>query len=670
MVKDLLPGDPVAVGPYKLLGRLGRGGMGQVYLGRSPGGRRVAVKVIRPEYAEEPGFRARFTREVAAARGVSGMFTALVVDADTDSDDPWLATAYVAGPSLAEAVEDGGPLPVRTLFGLAAGLAEALEAIHAAGVVHRDLKPSNVLLAVDGPRVIDFGISRAREAASLTTTGMIVGSPGFLSPEQAEGTVVGPSTDIFSLGGVLTYAATGEGPFGTGPTSALLYRVVNREPELSAVPAEIRPLIERCLAKDPAARPAPAELLAELEETGVDVGVATPEWLPASVAGTFGRYVPTVESPETPADGARPPVSGEPVSGEPVSDEPAAGAPVSDEPASDGSAPEAPAAETPVSETPVSKAPPAEVPTSEPSPGSVAKPWEPSEPSASGELSTVGLAAVPVAHRTTGGGAAAGNGGVGSGPHSVAGKPPAAGNGRPARPSRSRRRLIVAAAAAVVVLAGLGAGLGLSGGSKPGKPIGGPTPSIDVSASSPAATSTPTHRASVAAVASHKPAKPKSAKSPKATASHHATAPATPGTTPGQNQAGAPTQGAPTTSAPATTASSSPAPKPTPTHTTPPSQGVSSVSGASYYPCSDEGSIGSTPGGSAVSFSFGNDSGADITVINLEPGGSAGPSATVSPGGGSYSPSTLTDQYWLIRNAAGDCLGIYDITGSGGVIVS
>jgi eukaryotic-like serine/threonine-protein kinase len=637
VVKDLLPGDPVAVGPYKLLARLGRGGMGQVYLGRSPGGRRVAVKVIRPEYAEEPGFRARFTREVAAARGVSGMFTALVVDADTDSDDPWLATAYVAGPSLAEAVEDGGPLPVRTLFGLAAGLAEALEAIHAAGVVHRDLKPSNVLLAVDGPRVIDFGISRAREAASLTTTGMIVGSPGFLSPEQAEGTVVGPPTDIFSLGGVLTYAATGEGPFGTGPTSALLYRVVNREPELSAVPAEIRPLIERCLAKNPAARPTPAELLAELEESGVDVGVATPEWLPASVAGTFGRYVPTIESPETPADGAKPPVFDEPVFDEPVFDEP-----VRDEPVSDELAPAEPAA------------PAAKAPVVEPSPGSAA---ERDESSASGELSTVGLAAVPVAARTTGGAPARGG--------SLT-----AGNGSLAPPSRPRRRrLIVAAAVAVVVLAGLGAGFGLSGGSGPGKPIGRPTPSIEVSAISPAATSTPTRRASVAAVASHKPAKAKSTKSPKPGATHHTTAPATPGTTPAQNQGGAPTQGAPTTSAPATTAPSSPTPKPTPTHTTSPSQQVSGYSGVTVYPCSDEGGIGSTPGGSGVSFSFTNSSAADVSVIELEPGGGGGPSATVSPGG-SASPGVLTDQVWLVQSATGGCLGIYGITGNGEVSVS
>jgi hypothetical protein len=295
-----MPGDPATVGPYRLVGRLGQGGMGQVYLARSPGGRLVAVKVIRPELAGEPGFRTRFAREVAAARNVSGMFTALVVDADTDGPVPWLATAYVAGPSLAEAVEEQGPLPPSSILALAAGLAEGLQAIHAVGVVHRDLKPSNVLLADDGPRVIDFGISRAREASMLTQTGTVMGSPGYLSPEQAEGYVVGPPSDIFSLGGVLTYAATGEGPFGTGPTPALMYRVVNRTAELSMVPAVVRPLVERCLAKDPANRPTPAELLTELDQLGAGVGVLTPSWLPLVVTETLARYVPTAQTPATP----------------------------------------------------------------------------------------------------------------------------------------------------------------------------------------------------------------------------------------------------------------------------------------------------------------------------------------------------------------------------------
>jgi eukaryotic-like serine/threonine-protein kinase len=285
MVGELQPGDPPSAGQYHLLGRLGTGGMGHVYLGQSPGGRLVAVKVIRPEWAGYPGFRTRFAREVAAARNVGGLFTALVVDADTEGPMPWLATAYVAGPSLAQAVDEQGPLPVSSVLALAAGLAEGLDAIHAAGVVHRDLKPSNVLLAHDGPRVIDFGISQAAEATALTEPGMVMGSPGFMSPEQADGKTIGPASDIFSLGAVLTYAATGEGPFGAGSTPALLYRVIYNQPDIFRVPAQIRSLVGRCLAKNPTERPTARDLLAEL---------GTPQfasdWLPASVAEAQNRY--------------------------------------------------------------------------------------------------------------------------------------------------------------------------------------------------------------------------------------------------------------------------------------------------------------------------------------------------------------------------------------------
>ena len=260
---ELQPGDPRRIGPYWLEGRLGAGGMGRVYLGRSPGGRHVAVKAIRAELAESPDFRTRFAREVSAARRVSGIFTAPVVDADLDGPVPWLATSYVAGPSLATAVATGGPLSADSVLALAAGLAEGLSAIHAAGVVHRDLKPSNVIVADDGPRVLDFGISLSAEASALTQTGMVVGSPGFMSPEQADGHDVGPSSDIFSLGAVLAFAATGQGPFGTGSTAALVYRVVHSEPDTDVLPDEIRPLIERCLAKDPQHRPTAAQVLAE-----------------------------------------------------------------------------------------------------------------------------------------------------------------------------------------------------------------------------------------------------------------------------------------------------------------------------------------------------------------------------------------------------------------------
>jgi hypothetical protein len=264
VVGVLEPSDPRLIGPYQLVGRLGAGGMGRVFLGVSAAGRPVAVKIIHAGLAADPEFRGRFSVEVAAARKVSGLFTALVVDADVDAQVPWLATAYVSGPSLSEAVRERGPLAVAPLLALAAGLAKSLTAIHAAGVVHGDLKPSNVLLALDGPRVIDFGISQAAEAAPLARAGLVVGTPSFMSPEQAAGQAVGPRSDVFSLGTVLAFAATGRKPFGTGPAVAVLERVVGGAPDLDGVPAEVRPLIERCLVKEPAGRPAAAGLLAEV----------------------------------------------------------------------------------------------------------------------------------------------------------------------------------------------------------------------------------------------------------------------------------------------------------------------------------------------------------------------------------------------------------------------
>ena len=300
MMRELQPGDPQRVGPYRLRGRLGAGGMGQVYLGLSPGGRQVAVKVIRADLAEDAEFRARFRREIAVARTVSGLFTAPVIDADVDGPVPWLVTAYVRGPSLAEAVSEHGPLPAASVLALARGLAEGLSAIHAAGVVHRDLKPANVLLAEDGPRVIDFGISRAVEASALTHTGLVVGSPGFMSPEQAEGREVGPPSDIFSLGALLAFAATGQGPFGSGSTPALVYRVVYSEPQLGLLPAEVRPLVERCLAKDPARRPTAGDLVG---------GAAYPAgWLPEPVTRARAVVPPTMTAVAPPgAPPAAPP---------------------------------------------------------------------------------------------------------------------------------------------------------------------------------------------------------------------------------------------------------------------------------------------------------------------------------------------------------------------------
>jgi hypothetical protein len=262
VVGGLESADPRLIGPYQLLGRLGAGGMGRVFLGVSAAGRPVAVKVVHAELAADPEFRARFSTEVAAARKVSGLFTALVVDADVDAPVPWLATAYVAGPSLSEAVRNSGPLTAWSLLALAAGLAKSLTAIHAAGVVHGDLKPSNVLLAPDGPRVIDFGISQAAEAAPLARAGLVVGTPSFMAPEQAAGEDVGPRSDVFSLGAVLAFAATGRKPFGAGTPAEVLERVVRVAADLEGAPAEVRPLIARCLAKDPLRRPTAAELLA------------------------------------------------------------------------------------------------------------------------------------------------------------------------------------------------------------------------------------------------------------------------------------------------------------------------------------------------------------------------------------------------------------------------
>jgi serine/threonine protein kinase len=260
--------EPTVVGPYRLLGRLGSGGMGRVYLGRSAGGRTVAVKIVHPHFALDEEFRARFRREVEAARRVGGAWTAPVLDADPEASVPWVATGYAAGPSLAAAVADaGGPLPAPSVRVLGAGLAEALTAVHALGLVHRDVKPSNVLLTLDGPLLIDFGIARATDGtASLTSTGVSVGSPGYMSPEQILGKGVTGAADVFSLGAVLVYAATGESPFPGDSSAALLYKVVHEEPRLGSLDGELRELVAACLGKDPAGRPTPGEVAGPLVE--------------------------------------------------------------------------------------------------------------------------------------------------------------------------------------------------------------------------------------------------------------------------------------------------------------------------------------------------------------------------------------------------------------------
>ncbi len=254
-MRPLTSEDPRTVGPYRTLVRLGAGGMGVVYLARSAGGALAAVKVIRAEHAADPGFRARFRREAETAARITGPWVVPVLGADTEAREPWLATAFVPGPSLAQVVAAGGPLPTVAVRELGSRLAEALVAVHEAGLIHRDVKPGNVLLALDGPRLIDFGIARHEGATALTATGAVIGTPGYLAPEQASAGPLGPPCDVFSLGCALVYAATGRGPFGEGGGAGALFRTVHEEPDLTGIPPGLAPLIAACLAKDPAARP-------------------------------------------------------------------------------------------------------------------------------------------------------------------------------------------------------------------------------------------------------------------------------------------------------------------------------------------------------------------------------------------------------------------------------
>ncbi|WP_067973700.1 serine/threonine-protein kinase [Nocardiopsis trehalosi] len=281
MIDPLAEGDPQQIGPYRLHGRLGGGGMGRVFLGRSPGGWAVAVKVVHPELAGDPEFRRRFAAEVAAARRVGGFYTAQVVAADTGAERPWLATAYIPGPSLEEAVRDDGPLPPEAVAALGAGLAEGLAAIHAQGLVHRDLKPANVILGEDGPRIIDFGIARALDAASHTRTGTVVGTAGFMSPEQARGEETRASGDVFSLGSLLAFAATGRSPFGAGSAPAVGIRIVNEPPDLAGVSGGLARVIGDCLAKAPEDRPEVGDVLDRL--SGADAAEGPARWLPSAV---------------------------------------------------------------------------------------------------------------------------------------------------------------------------------------------------------------------------------------------------------------------------------------------------------------------------------------------------------------------------------------------------
>ncbi|WNF27894.1 serine/threonine-protein kinase [Streptomyces sp. C11-1] len=307
--------DPHRIGAYRLLGRLGEGGMGQVFLARSDRGRTVALKLVRRELAERPEFRARFRQEVHAAHRVGGTWTAPVLDSDTEAPVPWVATGYVAGPSLQRIVSGRpgtpvaasgayGSLPVRSVRFLGSGLAHALQHIHGAGLIHRDLKPSNVLLTIDGPRVIDFGIARALDSVpdgDLTRTGAIVGSPGFMAPEQVRGERVTTACDVFCLGSVLAYAASGRLPFGSadsGGPHALMFRIAQEDPDLTGVPEELADVVRDCLAKDPAARPGPDEILARLGGAEADE-----PWLPGILIAQLGRHAVELldaEDPEAP----------------------------------------------------------------------------------------------------------------------------------------------------------------------------------------------------------------------------------------------------------------------------------------------------------------------------------------------------------------------------------
>ncbi|MFF2780229.1 serine/threonine-protein kinase [Streptomyces sp. NPDC058052] len=323
--------DPREIGGYRLQARLGSGGMGVVYLAHTPGGRPIALKAVREEFAGDPEFRLRFAQEVASAERIHGLFTAQVVASGVDAPTPWLATAYVPGPSLHEVVRRHGPLPVRTVLMLLAGIAEALEAIHRAGVVHRDLKPANVLIAEDGPRVIDFGIARAADAVALTGTGLRIGTAAFMAPEQALGGPVSPATDVFALGALVTYVVGGEAPFGAGPESAALYRVVHEEPDLSRVPQDLRDLTAWCLAKRPEDRPAPADLIAAVRAHPL-VG-SRPEfgegWLPWSISSEVaGRTAhPAPAWPTAAPVHAQPTLAAAPPGTLPASPAPAAAAP-------------------------------------------------------------------------------------------------------------------------------------------------------------------------------------------------------------------------------------------------------------------------------------------------------------------------------------------------------
>ncbi|WP_411577266.1 serine/threonine-protein kinase [Streptomyces sp. HUAS TT20] len=383
-MEKLGPGDPQRIGAYRLLARLGAGGMGHVYLARSDRGRTVAVKLVREELAEQEEFRARFRQEVQAARRVGGHWTAPVLDADTEAAVPWVATGYVAGPSLQQVVgHDHGALPERSVRILAAGLAHALKDIHAAGIVHRDLKPSNVLVTIDGPRVIDFGIARALETLAgdgLTRTGSLVGSPGFMAPEQVRGDRITPACDVFCLGSVLAYAATGKLPFGTANSGvhALMFRIAQEEPDLESVPEGIADLVRDCLKKDPAARPTLDRIL---ERTGaedtVSGGRSRDPWLPGALVAQLGRHAVQLLEAEDPEGAAEGPAGADSRSAPPASPAPPASVPGRPAPGPGGDGTPDPAPAWIHKQTPAPGSPPGTPPRPAPPPSTRPPPTTP-----------------------------------------------------------------------------------------------------------------------------------------------------------------------------------------------------------------------------------------------------------------------------------------------------
>ncbi|MFJ9467270.1 protein kinase domain-containing protein [Streptomyces caniferus] len=420
--------DPRAIAGYRLTAKLGSGGMGKVYLSYTPGGRPVAIKVIRPEFSEDAEFRRRFKQEVQSAQRVQGLYTAPVIDSDAEGASPWLATAYVPGPSLAAAVAEHGRLPVSAVLLLVAGIAEALQVIHGAGIVHRDLKPSNVLLAADGPRVIDFGIARAADATSLTSSGVTVGTPTFMAPEQAAGSTISAATDVFALGQVAAYAAIGTPAFGEGTSHGVLYRIVHEEPDLTGLPDELRELVTRCLAKDPADRPSVAEVIGLCGAASGQTQLRRPEeWLPTAVAAD----ITTRAAAPAPAQTPPPPLEA-----------PTAGAPA--RPAQPPTRPSQP----PVHQTPPPAPPAAPVPTTLNHPQAPPPGFGPAAyaPTAVGSAAYAPTAAGPA---TAASGAPTGVGAAPTGPATT---------GAVAQPPKKKRKGLIAVLALVCLLAFAGAG--------------------------------------------------------------------------------------------------------------------------------------------------------------------------------------------------------------------